>query len=53
MLQASLFGSNDGPGFSIVYYFALPEGWSPSDVEHPESLELLRRFFGDGREADQ
>jgi hypothetical protein len=29
---ASLFGSNDGDGYSLVYYFALPEGWQPSQV---------------------
>lgn len=28
-LQASLFGRNDGQGCSLVYYFALPEGWTP------------------------
>lgn len=31
-MQASLFGSNDGTGYSLVYYFALPEGWEPSQV---------------------
>lgn len=30
--QATLFGTNDGPGASLVYYFALPEGWEPSQV---------------------
>ena len=28
----SLFGANDGKGHSLVYYFALPEGWEPSQV---------------------
>lgn len=29
-LQASLFGGRyDGPGCSLIYYFALPDGWTP------------------------
>ena len=29
MVQASIFGKNDGPGASLVYYLGLPEGWTP------------------------
>lgn len=30
-LQASLFGGRyDGPGCSLIYYFALPDGWTPN-----------------------
>lgn len=32
MPQPSLFGSNDGQGHSLVYYFALPEGWEPNQA---------------------
>ena len=52
MLQASLFGSQDGQGLSLVYYFTLPEGWEPNDV-NPAALELLQRFIHDGREQDK
>lgn len=31
-VQPSLFGANDGHGHSLVYYFALPEGWEPSQA---------------------
>ncbi len=52
LLQPSLFGGNDGPGHSLVYYFALPEGWEPDQVENKAALEMLQRFFHDGREFD-
>ncbi|KAK9808688.1 hypothetical protein WJX72_001980 [[Myrmecia] bisecta] len=50
---ASLFGAQDGEGHSIVYYFGLPEGWQPSDVENKAALALLQRFIHDGKEADR
>lgn len=53
MLQASLFGSQDGQGLSLVYYFTLPEGWEPNDVGSSAALELLQRFIHDGREQDK
>eukprot|EP00884_Botryococcus_braunii_P001825 jgi/Botrbrau1/11643/Bobra.168_2s0001.1 len=49
---ASFFGTQDGPGQSLVYYFALPEGWEPSDVGNPAALGLLQRFAHNGREHD-
>jgi len=52
MLQASLFGSNDGKGHSLVYYFGLPEGWEPSMVENRAALALWQRFVHDDIEAD-
>ena len=53
MLQASLFGNQDGQGLSLVYYFTLPEGWEPNDVGNLAALELLQRFIHDGREQDK
>lgn len=52
LYSPSLFGSNDGQGHSLVYYFALPEGWEPEMVENVAALELLQRFFHDGKEFD-
>jgi hypothetical protein len=48
----SVFGSNDGPGQSLVYYFALPEGWEPDMVENRIALEMLQRCIANGTEAD-
>ena len=53
LLQASLFGAQDGKGLSVVYYFALPEGWEPADVPNFAALEMLQRFFHDGKEQDK
>lgn len=52
-MQASLFGAQDGKGLSVVYYFALPEGWEPADVPNAPALEMLQRFFHDGKEQDK
>lgn len=49
---ASIFGTGDGPGQSIVYYFVLPEDFDPSEFENKAALGLLARFVGNGREAD-
>lgn len=45
-------GTNDGPGHSLVYYFTLPEGWEPEQVENKAALALAQRFFADGEEFD-
>lgn len=50
--QATLFGGNDGPSQSLVYYFALPPGFNPATFENQTALGLLRRFVTNGREAD-
>ena len=42
--QASLWGSADGAGASLVYYFGLPEGWTPDHVPNKAALGLLRRL---------
>ena len=48
----SMFGSMDGPGVSLVYYFALPEGWEPAAVRNPAALGLAQRFMNNGVEFD-
>ncbi|KAL4439907.1 hypothetical protein ABPG75_002908 [Micractinium tetrahymenae] len=48
----SLFGSNDGQGHSLVYYFALPEGWEPSQMSNQAALALVQRFMHNKREFD-
>ena len=50
--QASLFGNNDGPGHSLVYYYALREGFNPSLADNPAAVGLLRRFIHNGREEN-
>lgn len=45
-------GTNDGNGHSLVYYFALPEGWEPSQVANKAALGLVQRFVNNGVEAD-
>lgn len=52
MYSPSLFGRNDGPGHSLIYYFGLPEGWSPEQVGNSAALGLLQRFISDGTEFD-
>ena len=48
MHQASLWGSSDGEGASLVYYFGLPEGWTPDQAPNKAALGLLRRFVHNG-----
>lgn len=48
----SVFGGTDGPGYSLVYYFALPEGWEPDMVENQAALGLAQRFIHNGVEFD-
>ena len=51
-VQPALFGGRtDGKGQSLVYYFTLPIGWQPEQVENKEALGLLQRFVHDGTEA--
>ena len=50
--QAALFGKKDEAGSSLVYYFALPEGWEPGQVGNPAALGLLQRFLLDQNEQD-
>jgi hypothetical protein len=47
-----LGGATDGPGHSLVYYFALPPGWEPTDAPSAAAAGLFRRFLADAREAD-
>ncbi len=51
-LQPSLFGGNDGPGWSIVYCFALPADFDPVTYPNQKALGLYKRFVHNGREAD-
>ena len=48
-----MWGASDGDGASLVYYFALPEGWTPAQEPNKAALGLLQRFVHDGREADK
>ncbi|KAK9862586.1 hypothetical protein WJX84_000829 [Apatococcus fuscideae] len=52
MKPASMFGKSDEAGCSLVYYFALPEGWEPEQVGNPAALGLLQRFIQDQHESD-
>ncbi len=51
-MQPALWGKQDEAGSSLVYYFALPEGWEPEQVGNPAALSLLQRFILDQHEAD-
>jgi hypothetical protein len=52
MYAPSIFGKNDGPGHSLVYYFGLPDDWTPEQVGNSAALGLLQRFVADGTEFD-
>ena len=47
-----MWGTSDGKGHSLVYYFGLPDGWDPAMVENQAALALWQRFVHDGKEAD-
>lgn len=47
-----MWGTSDGKGHSLVYYFGLPDGWDPAVVENQAALALWQRFVHDGKEAD-
>ncbi|KIZ06999.1 hypothetical protein MNEG_0944 [Monoraphidium neglectum] len=49
---AAFWGASDGPGQSIVYYFALPEDFDPETFQNRAALGLLQRFVSNGRESD-
>ena len=53
MLQPSMFGNTDGKGQSLVYYFSLPEGWEPKELDNPAALALAQRFIHGGTESDK
>eukprot|EP01025_Chloroclados_australasicus_P015769 TRINITY_DN17618_c0_g1_i4.p1 TRINITY_DN17618_c0_g1~~TRINITY_DN17618_c0_g1_i4.p1 ORF type:complete len:491 (-),score=46.31 TRINITY_DN17618_c0_g1_i4:316-1788(-) len=42
---AVLFGEKDGKGHSLVYYFALPDGFDPDKVDNQAAVNLLRKFI--------
>lgn len=48
----SLFAKGDGPGCSLVYYFGLPDGWTPDSETNKAALGLAQRFVHGGTEAD-
>ena len=48
-----MWGATDGKGQSMVYYFSLPEGWEPQQLDNPTALALCQRFVHDGREHDK
>lgn len=50
--QPSLFSASDGPGHSLVFYFALPEGWEPSQVDNRAALAMVQRLVHNGTEFD-
>ncbi|CAD7696400.1 unnamed protein product [Ostreobium quekettii] len=50
--QPALFGGVDGVGHSMVYFFALREGFNPLQAENQGAVGLLRRFVHNGREEN-
>jgi hypothetical protein len=48
----ALFGNHDGPGYSLIYYCALPENWEPDHVNNKAALEMALRLVNDGVEQD-
>jgi hypothetical protein len=47
-----IFGPSDGPGESVIYYFALRDDFDPAAFPNKAALGLLARFVANGREAD-
>lgn len=45
-------GKTDGPGVSIVYFFALPEDFDPAAFPNQKALGLLKRLVQGSKEAD-
>lgn len=50
--QATMFGSHDGPGHSIVFCFVLPEGFDSSKFKNQGFMRLFHRFVRGEKEAD-
>lgn len=48
----SLFAKGDGQGCSLVYYFGLPDGWTPEFESNKAALGLAQRLIHGGTEAD-
>lgn len=42
--SATFIPTHDGPNFSFIYYFALPEGFDPATFHTPAALRLLQRL---------
>jgi hypothetical protein len=47
-----IWGGGDGPGVSIVYYFALSEDFDPLHQANQLALQLFQRVISNGKEAD-
>jgi len=45
-------GQTDGKGVSLVYYFALPDGFEMEDVGNPAAVGLMQRFIHGGKEQN-
>lgn len=49
---APFWAPGDGPGESVVYYYALRDEFDPAVFPNQAALALLSRFVAGGREAD-
>ena len=43
-------GQTDGKGVSLVYYFALPDGFEPEEMPNKAALGLMQRFTQGSKE---
>lgn len=48
----AFWGASDGPGQSIVYYFALRDDFDADNPSNAAAAGLLARFVSNGRETD-
>ena len=48
----AFWGASDGPGQSIVYYFALRDDFDADNPSNQAAAGLLPRFVRSGREPD-
>lgn len=44
-MQPSLFAKGDGPGCSLVYYFGLPDGWTPDFESNKVCIRMLHASY--------